>query len=231
MAAAAIFAVAWPLALPALDGGTGSQEVDSAEIIVVGDSGQGARLTADSLRDAAQAFVRNRAEFAPRSTLYLWVRSDPAQLGFVLRQLHGDHLRHPLELDGANRLVVPVDLVRTGDWELRVQGAHGVPEIQPLVLSPGSELTNRRFGDARLQCRVSIAFARLSLPKRALFGAIGPCASSRVALYAKVPQAIAAAVIERPARVLELGPGAMSIRVPLHDKSIGNEARMRVTFR
>lgn len=223
-------AIALGIALPlaAQDAAVG----DSAEIIVVGDSGTETPLSADSLRDAAQAFARNRKTFAPDAQLYLWLRSEAPDARFFLR----DRDRNPaddvlLDKTGADRFALPAGLLVSGRWQLRVRGTRSVPKLQPLVLSPGSTFTDRRFGDVRLQCRVSIAFARMSFAVRALAGAIGPCASKRVALFMAAPRQIARATIDRPARDLALSKNLSAVRVPLHDEAIGNEARLSLTYR
>ena len=46
----------------------GTEEDGNADIVVIGESGNGTSLSADSLRDAARAFQRHRAEFAPLAT-------------------------------------------------------------------------------------------------------------------------------------------------------------------
>lgn len=209
------------------------------DIVVVGDNGNLFRLTADSLRDAARAYQQHHATYAPGSALYLLVESaDGSSLDGVdvylrarRRGADGDRATISLPLDADQRAVLPVDQVATGQWELRTNRTRGGIRIRPMVLSPGSSLPDRRFGDLRLQCRVSIAFARLSLPMRALAGALGPCSSSRVTLLTRATRPISAANITGYATPLTIRDDGVTYAVPLHDQSITNEARLRLTYR
>ncbi len=211
----------------------------SDDIVVVGDNGGQFRLTGDALRDALQAFVTHRSAFAPAARLRFSVKAagnptlDGVQVYLRDRRRLRDGTRAILDLplDGDGRFELPADALSLGNWDLRVAGAGGGIRIQPLVLSPGSSIADRRFGDMRLQCRVSIAFARLSLPVRMLAGAVGPCGSSSVALYTSVPQEISSVSITGYAEPIDIRPNGMSFRVPLQDDSIGNEARLRLVYR
>jgi hypothetical protein len=229
-----------------MDGVTHARSADvdtdrggSDDIVVVGDNGSQFRLTGDALRDALRAFVRHRPIYAPAGRLIFSVTAngnpslDGVQVYLRARRRLRDGTRAildlPLSRDGGFEL--PGDALSLGEWDLRVAGARGGIRIRPLVLSPGTSIADRRFGDFRLQCRVSIAFARLSLPLRALAGAVGPCSSSRVALYARAPQALSAVAITGYTAPIDIRPNGVSFRVPLHESSIGNEARLRLVYR
>lgn len=212
---------------------------DSDDIIVVGDNGNLFRLTADSLRDAARAYSQHRGTFAPAASLFLQVEAadgsslDDVELYLRARRrgADGDRQSIDLPLDANHRAVLPVDQVISGQWELRTNRARGGIRIRPLVLSPGSSLADRRFGDLRVQCRVSIAFARLSLPMRALAGALGPCGSSRVTLLTRASRPISAATVTGYPAPLPIRDDGVTYAVPLHDQTIPNEARLRLTYR
>jgi hypothetical protein len=227
-----------PASAPLNDTTDPAQDAEQ-DIVVVGDNGNLFRLTADSLRDAARAYQQHHVTYAPGATLYLLVESaDSSSLDGVdvylrarRRGADGDRATISLPLDTNQRAVLPVDQVATGQWELRTNRTRGGIRIRPLVLSPGSSLPDRRFGDLRLQCRVSIAFARLSLPMRALAGALGPCSSSRVTLLTRATRPISAANITGYATPLTIRDDGVTYAVPLHDQSITNEARLRLTYR
>ena len=211
----------------------------SDDIVVVGDNGNLFRLTADSLRDAARAYRQHQPAFGPAATLYLQV--EPGEDGLIegvdlylrarRRNAEGGFAPVALPLDANSRAAVPLAQVATGQWELRTNRARGGIRIRPLVLPPGTGLADRRFGDLRLQCRVSIAFARLSLPMRALAGAVGPCGSSRVTLITRATRPISAATVTGYATPLTIRDDHLSYIVPLADSSISNEARLRLTYR
>jgi hypothetical protein len=224
----------------AIYGNTPADEAEgSDDIIVIGDNGGQFRLTSDALRDAIRAFRQHRAAFAPASRLIFTVTAgdggdlDGLTLYLRARRADRDGVRATIDLpfDAEGRIEMPIEQVATGNWDLRANRARGGIRIQPLVLSPGSSIADRRFGDMRLQCRVSIAFARLSLPMRALAGAVGPCGSRRVALYTGVPRAISAVTITGYTTPIDIRPNGMSFRVPLQDEGIGNEARLRLIYR
>lgn len=209
------------------------------DIVVIGDSGNSFRLTADSLRDAVRAFNEHRERFAPAATLYFLVEAgDGGSLDGVnlylrarRRDAEGDRAYIDLPLDADNRITLPLEQVASGDWELRANRARGGIRMRPQILSPGSAIADRRFGDMRLQCRVAIAFARLGLPVRLLAGAVGPCGSSAVSLVTRAPQPISAVTISDYATPIEIRADGISFVVPLQDDSISNEARLRLTYR
>lgn len=211
----------------------------SDDIVVVGDNGGAYRLTGDSLRDAARAYREHRATFAPDATLYFAVEAgdggtlDGLALYLRARNRSDDGSRAivDLPLDERGRFVLPPEIAASGDWDLRANRSRGGIRIRPLVLSTGSSIPDRRFGDMRLQCRVSVAFARLSLPIRLLAGAIGPCSSSHVQLYTRAPQPLSAVTITDYAALIDVRPDGQSYHVPLQDESIGNEARLRHIYR
>jgi hypothetical protein len=214
-------------------------DTDDEDIVVIGDNGGTFRLTGDALRDAAQAYRRHRAAFAPDSRLYFEViPAEGTSLAGTTLHLRarranrdGDHERVELPLDSDRRFILPTDVVIGGQWDLRSNRPSSAIRVRPIVLSSGSIETDRRFGDARLQCRVSIAFARLSLPVRMLAGAIGPCGSSRFALYLGVRQPLERVSISGYDQPIQYRTDRRSFRVPLQDATIGNEARLRLVYR
>ena len=233
-----------PSALAAQVGSSSGVAIDaeaegSDDIVVVGDNGGSYRLTGDSLRDAARAYREHRATFAPNAQLYFAVEAgdggtlDGLTLYLRARERSADGSRTivDLPLDERGRFILPMDVMASGDWDLRANRSRGGIRIRPLVLSPGSEIADRRFGDMRLQCRVSVAFARLSLPIRLLAGAVGPCSSSSVQLYTRVPRPLSTVTITDYAEPIDVRPDGLSYHVPLQDERIGNEARLQHVYR
>lgn len=225
-------------AVPAPTDAQPTAAADDEDIVVIGDNGGTFRLTGDALRDSAQAYRRHRAAFAPDSRLYFEViPAEGTTLAGTTLHLRarranrdGDHERVELPLDGDRRFILPTDVVIGGQWDLRSNRPSSAIRVRPIVLSSGSSETDRRFGDARLQCRVSIAFARLSLPVRMLAGAIGPCGSSRFALYLGVRQPLERVSISGYDQPIQYRTDRRSFRVPLQDATIGNEARLRLFY-
>jgi hypothetical protein len=211
----------------------------SEDIVVVGDSGSETTLSADALRDAAQAFQRHRPAFAPQARFFFRVQPSAGQslenidlrLRDRRRNADGGYDRIDLTLDADGMFELPVEVVLSGTWSLRTSAPAGTLRIRPQILSPGSSLYDRRFGDARLQCRVAIAFARLNIAFRALASAANPCNRRNVGLYLAAPRPIDAVMITGWTEPIEIRPDRLSFRVPLHEEAISNDARMRITFR
>ncbi len=230
IAAAPAFAQS-PVAPPAAEDG-------NTDIVVVGDDGSANALSGDSLRDAAQAFQRHRATYAPAARFVF--RVDPVAgepfdtLDLRLRNgrenAEGGHDRIDLAIGNDGLFELPVAQVLSGDWGLR-SSSRARLSIRPLILSPGGTQFDRRFGDVRLQCRVYIAFVRLNLAMRALAGAANVCNRSNVGLYLITPRPIDSVTIAGWSEPITIRPNRLSFRVPLHEDAISNDARMTVRFR
>lgn len=207
---------------------------DEADIVVVGNSGKAYRLTPAQLRAAAEAFLANRGEFAPAARLVWQVIPASAAEGLALTLRCGDNPL-PIEIGAKGRFVLPLDPLRSGQCRLtsnRAKKAGGI-RISPLALSPGSERDDYRFGDARLSCRVGASFAlsEAGMVARGLFSAIGGCASKRIAIYFGSERPIAAVSISQWPGPVEIRKDGKAYRVPLHERGISNEARVRVSYR
>lgn len=214
-------------------------EAPADDVVVIGNNGKGYRLTADALRDAAKAFVENRAAFAPAARLFFAVRAlapeRRATLGLYLRDRKaapdGHHRTIPLALDAANRFEVPVETLVAGDWDLRADRSGPDFRIEPLVLSPASTLEDRRLGDLRLQCHVSIAFIRISAPLRLMVSALHPCSNKSFKFYVRPARPLRDARVEEAGRPpLAVLRHQFSYAVPIADRRIGNEARLRLGY-
>lgn len=201
----------------------------SDDIVVVGFS-KPYRLTVAQLRNAARAYERGRARLAPEGRLYFQVATaDGAERrGEVRLTLRSSRRNVGLSLDGEGRFVLPP--LEDDDWELVADRGTRSISIQPLVLSPGTGLDDRRLGDLRLQCEVTWAIQKehASLPERAIFGAAGGCGSRRLGLYAKADRPIRSASVSwngRTTPVPVLSDGR-SFRAPLGDRTLPDAARV-----
>jgi hypothetical protein len=222
--AALLLATAAPAAAPA----------DEADIVVVGNSGQSYRLTPAQLRAAAEAFTANRAQFAPAARLIWQVIPAGAADSLALTLRCGDNPL-PIEIGAKGRFVLPLEPLRTGQCRLTSNRARkgGGLRISPIALSPGSERDDYRFGDARLSCRVaaSLALSDAGLMVRGIFAAVGGCDSRRIGIYIGSERPIASVSISQWPGPVEIRKDGKAYRVPLYERAIGNEARVRVSFR
>lgn len=240
--AAAMLLLGLSLAAPAMAApmqtvaGADDAQNSGDDIVVIGNSGGAVKLTADALRDAAKAFRSHRAEYAPAATLYLIVRGDASDdLSFWLHKKRAtrdtDEQRLPLAIDAQGRMALPVDRLVEGGWELRTSRRGEAVKLKLWVASPGTTTELRRFGDLRLQCRASLAFARLSLAARAVTGTLGPCASSHFAVYEQALRPIASVEIEGASGSILVQSDGLSYRVPLADRAIRNSAWVTIRYR
>ncbi len=218
---------------PAPEAGTQApaQAPDDGEILVVGDNGRSYRLSADQLRDMARAWRQHRPAFAPAADLTFKVepRGDAALDGLALilsNEDDGEALEIALDADRLIRL--PVERMVEGKWRLRANRPRAGINLRPRVFSPGTDDRNRRLGDMRLQCRVWWAFANNDLPiwVRAGGNLIGLCNSSRVALFATPEVSFSTARMMPGDLPVEIGGDRKSVRWPLHDRTMSNDARM-----
>lgn len=203
---------------------------DGEDIVVTGLGSGGYRLTADQLRDAVRAFEQHRAEFAPQATLVWRVMPASEAEGLELRLANGDQIL-PVVIDADARFTLPAAQVLTARWRLQSNAGQRQIRILPVILSPGSTQQDMRFGDARLLCRVFWAFAnnQFSVIQRAMFGAIGGCGNRRVTIWYSSEQPLATATVaDQPLIVREDGS---AYSPPLHDRSIADDARLRLTYR
>ncbi|MFM9828709.1 MAG: hypothetical protein ACKVOB_08195 [Sphingomonas sp.] len=209
------------------------------DIVVVGQNGDKTRLTADSLRDAAQAYEKYRAEFAPNAPFQFEIRNtDPAKtrgltlyLRHRLRERDGSFQTRDVPLDQQGRFLLPIDLATTAAWELRTTPNRAGLQISPLILSPGTDITDRRMGDLRLQCRVTVAFARISVAFRALVSALNPCNNRSFGIYAPSRKPLLSAEIPGNNIVILNPKRPNSYLIPLSNKRVANDDRLKLTYK
>ncbi len=203
---------------------------DTGEILVVGMGDKGYRISADQLRDAARAWRDHRPSFAPQATLsWKVIPRDGASLdglALILSERDGEEIELPVGAD--NRVILPMERLLQGRWQLSANRQRAAINLRPEVRSPGTSDRERRFGDMRVQCRVFWAFANneAGFLTRVGGGIIGICSSSRVGLYSRPDISFTTARIMPGALPVETRSDGKSVRWPLHDRSISNEARM-----
>lgn len=202
------------------------------EIVVVGERGEKVQFTADSLRDAAKAFQRYRKALAPNARMYL--RADRGEVigrRLWLAERRGAKRTIDLAEDASGRIALPVGEISSGKWELRTSRTGSTLRVRPWIDSGNSSETDRRIGDMRLYCRVMLAFERLPLPLRLLATSVDPCGKDRGPLNIRMARPIARATIDGVSEPLELSEDRLSYRLSLFDRSISNDARLRVVYR
>lgn len=231
LALAALAAGAAPLVAQEQPGAATAPPIaDGEDIIVTGMGASGYRLTADQLRDAVRAFQRHRATFAPQASLRWRIIPATEADGLEIRLVSGTE-RIELPIDAAGEFALPADRILSGSWRLQTNAGRRQIRIRPQTFSPGGSDANFRMGDARLMCRVYWAFANnsFSVIQRAMFGAVGGCGSRRVSIWYRSEQAIASASVGTTA--LGVRQDGSAFNPPLHDRSIANDTRIRLTYR
>lgn len=209
----------------------GQSAPEADEEVVVEASKSPFSIDAKALRRAAASFDKHRS-LAPEAplkfrvgdrtpsaeTLRIWIeRGDAVETATV-----GD--------DGL--LTLPPAAFAEGS-RLHANRAEGALRLEPEILSPGTTLRTRRFGDLRLQCRVALSLHLDELPLylRALAPPVGViCNSKNFGYYAYTGFRAGSAEIRGAAasgrtsvsdRKRFSGDGYVA---PLDDRSIGDEA-------
>ncbi len=209
------------------------QTAADEDITVVGLGERAYKLNAQQLRAAVGAFEQNRAAFAPQARLmwFLMPRGPHPEVSLALKDNEGEVLPIPVSAEGS--FTLPHDKILTGQWRLVTTAAKGAIRIQPVAMSPGATREQFRMGDARLSCRVHWGFIsdQYSIVTRSLFSMVGGCASSSIGIYFSTDKPINAVTIDGWSKPIQYGQNNKSWRIPLHEKTISNEAVARVTYR
>ncbi len=88
---------------------------------------------------------------------------NPAAL--AVRLVGDDSFKLPLALGPDRRFTVPrSDAARDADSELELNRKRNLYRIAPEVRTPGLAANQRRLGDLRLECRVTVAMAKEEIP-------------------------------------------------------------------
>ncbi len=161
-------------------------------------------------------------------------RMSAADVGLALTD--GARRQLPVTIDGDGRVVFAT--LPAGRWFLTAPAQSQGMHLRPIVLSSGTSVEDRRLGNLRAQCRVMVAMAKadaslLAMPLIGMFDAIGGCASKRFGFYHLVehPLASATATGAGVTRTLRLSAKSTSYEAPLSDRTLPNEARVRLTYR
>lgn len=172
--------------------------------------------------------------------------SPEASLRFALpagiRELY---VKHP------TRGLIPIPLDPTGEFDVPLQGlvaeeAAGskwpllvrsvkVSEVLPVIRSPASSHTLRSVGDLRLYCETLWATQKANASaaqKMALRMMGGMCHSKRVAFHFPTTEKVKDAMLEGASPNLKatISYDALGFAIPLHDRGLPNNARVRLTF-
>jgi hypothetical protein len=177
-----------------------------------------------------RAFDRHRREFAPQATLTWQVLPASEAQGLEIRLVSGAE-RIAVPVNAGGEFTLPADRILNGNWRLQTNAGRRQIRIRPQSYSPGSSDADFRMGDARLLCRVYWAFAnnQFSALQRMAFGAVGGCASRRVAIWYNTQRPVA--TVTAGTIPFDVREGGTAYRPLLHDRRIGNDARVRVTYR
>lgn len=212
-----------------------STGVAEADEIVVTAYSKPYKLTGKRLQDAAQAFAKSRRELAPDANLFFEVKrkSGARDLAGLKLFLRSADKTIPLPIDAANRFVLPA--FRGDGWNLVGNRGSGGLTITPLVLSPGMSQTDRRLGDARLECEVVwAAFLKpdLPLPMRAAGMLVPVCRTQHFGMYLRGERRIANGTVTAGAvrTPVQLSADRYSWRFPGDMKTPPHDARLRIVY-
>ncbi len=195
--------------------------------------------------EAQKTFAKYRASLAPNATLVYMLRPitvnnkvlASGKLDGIRLALVGKEDRIEIKIDADHRFTMPdLTSLRQQDYKLMANIGKKPIGVIPDIFSPGTSLTDRRLGDMRLTCRTAWALwkSEVSIFLRAGFGVVGGCSSNKIGFYNKMPGPVesVAAVDGGRSSKLALNPKLSdSYRVPLHDKSLSNETRLRATLK
>jgi len=210
-----------------------AQEQAPDEIVVTA-QGKPMRVDAKILRVAARRFAGDRPVFAPAGTLRfeLWRGGQRLRGDAVPLTLTDGTRTLPIAIGADGRIAFPA--IPEGRWYLQGPASASPITLRPIVLSQGTSEADRRLGDLRAQCRVMVAMGKaqaslLAFPLIGVFDLAGGCASRRFGFYYRAEQPLASAMVGT--RALKLSAKATSYEAPLSDRSLTNEARIRLSYR
>ncbi|MEH3040204.1 MAG: hypothetical protein PGN21_09080 [Sphingomonas paucimobilis] len=230
----AMAGVAMLAAVPAM-----AQDVEPGGPDIVVTAGKPLKLDAKVLRAGQRRFAEDRAALSPEGSLRfeLWRggRRIPAgTLPIVLSDDKGQTL--PVTIDGDGRMVFAT--LPEGRWFLTAPAQSQGMHLRPIVLSRGTTTEDRRLGDIRAQCHVTISMGKaqatlLEWPLIGLFEAVGACESKRFQMFHQVEHPIARATAMAPGgeRELLLSKSGTSYAPPMSDRTLGNDVRVKIAYR
>lgn len=206
---------------------------DIDDVVVTG-ARQVFRLDGRAFRAAKAEFDAQRGRYAPSATLRFIARGAAGATAIPLRIAVTDGTRKMyINLDADGAFDLPELPARK--WWLEVNRPESAVRIEPLTLSSSSTRQDYRLGDARLQCRVFWSMEKamaplLAAPAVAIFKIAGPCTSKRIGIYVTAPSGTKAGSVQEGVKTLPvwLSPSKRSYRLPIDDKSLSNEARVKI---
>ncbi len=200
------------------------------------------RASLAQFREALKAFAKHRASMAPAGPLTFeiipWEKSgvsstnlDNVRLAFVSKAG-----RVEVPIDANHRFILPDLALLSDDHRLFSNVGKKPLIIFPRIFSPGTDLTNRRLGDLRLECQVGWGFFKSEVPivMRAGFGLVGGCGGKRVKINNRLAKPIANVTVTDAGRTMPVALNPKlpnSYRPPIYDKKLSNEARVKITFK
>ena len=205
--------------------------------IVVTARGVDASRTGERLRRALLVHQQGRENFGPASILYFQIiPMGGAKVSDYTLSINTDDGEEALIADALGRVTIPPTLPVGEHWRLNTGNGPSQVAFRPLILSPGFDLSHRRIGDLRLQCRVflSAMSETMSAISRAAFNAAGGCSGSLFRFNLSSPQSVDAATLEQAgseSQALVITPSGRSVQIPINHDEISNDAEVRLTFR
>ena len=206
--------------------------VGSDDIVVTGV--RDSTIDLKRLLKAEAVFRAGRPTYAPSGTLRFQLRPTDGLVveGIKLTLRRGDE-SISLPVDAEGRFTLPP--MSLSGWELYHNRGKRSVFIRALVLSPGTDESNRLLGDLRLQCRVGweLTKEKFAFFVRSAFAVAGGCSSSRIAFYNVVLRPVAGARISDGVKndTLPIGRNQSSYRAPLADRKWSNSARVQLAYR
>lgn len=205
--------------------------------IVVTARGVDASRTGERLRRALQVHQQGRENFAPAAILYFQIiPMGGTKVSDYTLSIDTNDGEEVLIADALGRVTIPPALPMDKHWRLNTGNGPSQVAFRPLILSPGFDLSHRRIGDLRLQCRVflSAMSEAMSAISRAAFNAAGGCSGSLFRFNLSSPQSVDTAILEQAGsegQALVITPSGRSVQIPINRDEISNDAEVRLTFR
>ncbi|MBQ5949649.1 hypothetical protein [Massilia sp. ST3] len=165
--------------------------------------------------------------------------ASPDQL--AARLVGDDGFSLALPIDAGGRFVVPrSDAAASAESELELNRKRRAYRVNPDIRTPGLPASQRRLGDLRLECKVTVAIAKEEIP---LFWVLAIntvmltsdwCSffdekrQARFGFHADGP--VTGAVLREGERSLDLKPKDSSLEVPLGSPEWSDEAVVELSF-
>ena len=206
-----------------------------SDVVVLG-SREGFKINTRALRAAQSEFLARKGQYAPNASLTFLVQRRYGR-AFSARDLriYATNGRDRISIDVHSDNTFSIAALPDAKWWVESNMSPRNWAIEPLVLSPGSNRTNYRLGDARLQCRASWAMFKasgsiLAAPLVGVIQAAGPCTSRKVSIFASAPGPVQSAYVSEGSRTapIKIGRGRDTYPLPGENPTFSNDARVTV---